>query len=135
LSIKLCAWLLIIAENELGEERQQLSPTSDGGHINSPIRVVAAHLDQTGINAVGLYSLYELFPSLGQNHGCDVYFTDNAVIIAHAPASIAPPSTANGRLSVAYTQLNTTRKENVVAQEIFSNRSITHAAVFFFQVT
>ena len=46
-----------------------------------------------------------------------MYFTDNAVITAHAPASIAPPSTANGRLSVAYTQLNTTRKENVVAQE------------------
>jgi hypothetical protein len=75
------------------------------------------HLDQTGFNAVGLYSLYELFPSLGQNYSCNLYFTDNAVTIAHAPASITPPSTANGRLSVAYTQLNTTRKENVVAQE------------------
>lgn len=53
----------------------------------------------------------------GQNLGCDLYFTDNAVIIAQATASITPPSTANGRLSVAYTQLNTTRKENVVAQE------------------
>ena len=58
-----------------------------------------------------------MLPLLGQDHGCDLYFTDNAVIIAHAPASIAPPSTANGRLSVAYTQLKTTRKENVVAQE------------------
>ena len=96
-----------------------LNPPSDldGGHIKCPVRAVPAHLDQTVINAVGLYSLIQIISTLGQNYGCDVYFTDNAVIIAHAPASIAPPITANGRLSVAYTQLNTTRKENVVAQE------------------
>jgi len=90
---------------------------SEGGHFKRPVRAVPAHLDQTVIDAVGLYSLIQIISTLSQNYGCDMYFTDNAVIIAHAPASIAPPITANGRLSVAYTQLNTTRKENVVAQE------------------
>jgi hypothetical protein len=77
-------------------------PISDGGHIKCPVRAVPA---------------IQIIPFLGQNYSCDLYFTDKAVISAHAPASITPPSTANGRLRVAYTQLNTTRKENVVAQE------------------
>jgi hypothetical protein len=37
-----------------------LSPTSDGGRIKCPVRAVPAHLDQTAINAVGVFATYKL---------------------------------------------------------------------------
>ena len=41
-----------------------LNPPSDldGGHIKCLVRAVPAHLDQTVINAVGLYSLHTNYP-------------------------------------------------------------------------
>jgi hypothetical protein len=39
-----------------------LNPPSDldGGHIKCPVRAVPAHLDQTVINAVGVFATYKL---------------------------------------------------------------------------